>query len=86
MLREHQPLLLWVFPDGATRRRLAYTFSGKQKTYATGVYLAVMLAQARATRGEGKAAAKASFTAIPSRPRRMRAAAVHCLARQSAGH
>lgn len=49
-------LQLWVFPDEAKRWRLAYTFSGKQKVHALGVYPAVTLEQARAARDEAKAA------------------------------
>ena len=49
-------LQIWVFPDGAKRWRLAYTFSGKQKLHAIGVYPAVSLEQARAAKAEAKAA------------------------------
>jgi integrase len=48
-------LQLWIYPDGAKRWRLAYSFDGKQKTYAIGVYPAVTLEQARAARDEAKA-------------------------------
>jgi integrase len=48
-------LQLWIYPDGAKRWRLAYTFAGKQKTHAIGVYPAVTLEQARIARDEAKA-------------------------------
>jgi hypothetical protein len=31
-------LQLWITPDGAKRRRLAYRFGGSQKALALGVY------------------------------------------------
>lgn len=48
-------LQLWVYPDGAKRWRLAYTFAGKQKTHAIGVYPTVTLEQARVARDEARA-------------------------------
>ena len=49
-------LQLWVYPDGAKRWRLAYTFAGKQKAHAIGVYPTVTLEQARSARDGAKAA------------------------------
>jgi hypothetical protein len=43
-------LQLWVTPDGAKRRRLAYRFGGTQKTLAIGVYPEVGLRDARDAR------------------------------------
>lgn len=43
-------LQLWVTPDGAKRWRLAYRFSGAQKTLALGVYPEVGLKDAREAR------------------------------------
>lgn len=47
-------LRLWVFPSGAKRWRLAYTFAGKPREYAIGVYPEVTLADARARAREAK--------------------------------
>jgi len=55
-LSDGSGLQLWIYPDGAKRWRLAYTFAGKQKTHAIGVYPAVTLEKARVARDEAKAA------------------------------
>lgn len=47
-------LQLWITPDGAKRWRLAYRFSGAQKTLAIGVYPAIGLREARAARDKAK--------------------------------
>jgi integrase len=47
-------LQLWITPDGAKRWRLAYRFTGSQKTLAIGVYPAVGLKEAREAREEAK--------------------------------
>lgn len=47
-------LQLWIAPDGAKRWRLAYRFSGSQKTLALGVYPAVGLREARDARDDAK--------------------------------
>jgi integrase len=48
-------LQLWLEPDGARRWRLAYRFSGKQRTLAVGVYPAIGLKEARDAREAAKA-------------------------------
>lgn len=47
-------LQLWITSDGAKRWRLAYRFSGAQKTLAIGVYPAIGLREARAARDKAK--------------------------------
>jgi hypothetical protein len=47
-------LHLSIRPNGSKLRRLAYKFSGKQKTLAIGVYPAVTLKHAREKRDEAK--------------------------------
>lgn len=47
-------LQLWITPDGAKRWRLAYRFSGAQKTLAIGVYPTIGLREARAARDKAK--------------------------------
>jgi integrase len=40
-------LKLWVFPDGAKRWRLAYTYAGKQREFALGTWPQISLSEAR---------------------------------------
>ena len=47
-------LQLWVMPDGAKRWRLAYRYSGKQKTLAIGVYPTTTLREARDARDDAR--------------------------------
>lgn len=47
-------LQLWIEPNSAKRWRLAYRFSGSQKTLAIGVYPATGLREAREAREEAK--------------------------------
>jgi len=47
-------LQLWVTPDGAKRRHLAYRFAGGQKVLAIGVYPTIGLKEARVARQDAK--------------------------------
>lgn len=46
--------LQWIEPDGGKRWRLAYRFTGKQKTLALGVYPSTGLKAARSARDDAK--------------------------------